>query len=144
MKSEIYTFSPYIIPILIGLYIYKPTIRPIIYVHCICIFVVGIVNSILKKIKSGKKFKTTKMFSRDRLVFNLSIIGNLALILPLFYYKTIYHPNSNSHILLIIILLILNIKKYWPYVLKRKSFTYLYLFTYIFFTLLIKINSNKR
>ena len=36
------------------------------------------------------------MFSRDRLVFNLSIIGNLALILPLFYYKTIYHPNSNG------------------------------------------------
>ena len=130
MKNELATFSPYIIPVLVILYIYRPIYRPIIYVHCICIFMIGILNAICKKKKYQKKYKTSNML--------LSIFGYTITVLPLIYYKTIYYPNPKSHIGLVFVLLLIKLMPIWNYILSKNLFIEIYLFLYLMLTLIIR------
>lgn len=118
-----YTLSVFLVPIIIFLYIFIKDIRGGLFIHCICIFLVGIIDTISKKI--------THEYKWGNLI--KSFMGHSLLILLLLYYQKIEFVDMTSHILLIVGILCLMLLPEWPYVIHRKYFITIYILLYAVF-----------
>tara|TARA_B100000424_G_C22932462_1_gene495996 strand:- start:1717 stop:2115 length:399 start_codon:yes stop_codon:yes gene_type:complete len=124
-------YTPAIVALVTYLYSSIPTTRPLLFIHCFCILLAGLIDTCYKKKKYGKSYKNN--------IAALVITINLLIIVPILYYRQIIIPNNNSHYLLLFILIFSRITPLWPYTVSKKIFMRIYGFCYLFIFLLIKL-----
>ena len=117
--------STYLIPVFILTYSFFKYMRPIIIIHCICIFFLGIIDTF-----SQEFIKIPNSTWKN---FIISFFLHFLIIIPILYFNKPNKITNYSHIVFILGILILAFNPFWIYTIDKKNFIFIYIFLYFIF-----------